>query len=154
VLWFDRNGRCVLYKRFHQAKFELPKTICTWHEELAELVQPLVEAMRADTLKQPYLCTDATGVLVLAKERCRTGHFWVTVAPERHVLFQYSRRHDSAAVDALLRGCTWGTRRGHARGWGWGGWRPPRAVVLGLPPLVAPPDAQPDAGAVDAQTIH
>lgn len=25
VLWFDRNGLCVLYKRFHQAKFELPK---------------------------------------------------------------------------------------------------------------------------------
>jgi transposase len=25
VLWFDRNGLCVLYKRFHQAKFQLPK---------------------------------------------------------------------------------------------------------------------------------
>jgi transposase len=25
VLWFDCNGLCVLYKRFHQAKFELPK---------------------------------------------------------------------------------------------------------------------------------
>jgi transposase len=25
VLWFDRNGLCVLYKRFHQARFELPK---------------------------------------------------------------------------------------------------------------------------------
>jgi hypothetical protein len=25
VLWFDRNGLCVVYKRFHQAKFELPK---------------------------------------------------------------------------------------------------------------------------------
>lgn len=24
VLWYDRNGLCVLYKRFHQAKFELP----------------------------------------------------------------------------------------------------------------------------------
>jgi transposase len=25
VLWFDRNGLCLLYKRFHHAKFELPR---------------------------------------------------------------------------------------------------------------------------------
>jgi transposase len=25
VLWFDRNGLCLLYKRFHQARFDLPK---------------------------------------------------------------------------------------------------------------------------------
>ena len=24
VLWFDRNGLCLLYKRYHQARFELP----------------------------------------------------------------------------------------------------------------------------------
>jgi transposase len=24
VLWFDRNGLCMLYKRFHQARVELP----------------------------------------------------------------------------------------------------------------------------------
>jgi transposase len=68
------------------------------------LVQPLIEAMRGNALKEPYLCVDATGVLVLARERCRTANLWVTVAPERHVLFRYSRRHDSAAVDALLPG--------------------------------------------------
>jgi transposase len=79
-------------------------TLCGWHEKVAELVQPVVEAMRADAFAQPYLCVDATGVLVLAKERCRTGHFWVTVAPDKHVLFAYSKRHDSAAVDELLAG--------------------------------------------------
>lgn len=79
-------------------------TLCGWHEKIAELVRPVVEAMRADALAEPYLCVDATGVLVLAKERCRTGHFWVTVAPEKHVLFSYSKRHDSAAVDELLDG--------------------------------------------------
>jgi hypothetical protein len=31
------------------------------------------------------------------------GHFWVLVAPARHVLFGYSPRHDSAGVDHLLR---------------------------------------------------
>jgi len=77
-------------------------TLCGWHEKVADLVRPVVEAMRSDAFTQPYLCVDATGVLVLAKERCRTGHFWVTVAPEKHVLFAYSKRHDSAAVDELL----------------------------------------------------
>lgn len=79
-------------------------TLCGWHEKVAELLRPLVEAMRADAFKQPYLCVDATGVLVLAKERCRAGHFWVTVAPDKHVLFAYSKRHDGAAVDELLGG--------------------------------------------------
>jgi len=26
VLWFDRNGYCILYKRLHAAHFELPET--------------------------------------------------------------------------------------------------------------------------------
>ena len=30
-------------------------TICGWHFELADLVRPLVEAMRRDAFKQPYL---------------------------------------------------------------------------------------------------
>ena len=77
-------------------------TLCGWHEQLAMLARPVIDAMLADALRQPVLCTDATGVLVQARERCRTGHFWVLVAPERHVLFRYSRRHDCAAVDALL----------------------------------------------------
>ena len=25
VLWFDRNGFCILYKRLHRARFELPE---------------------------------------------------------------------------------------------------------------------------------
>jgi hypothetical protein len=41
-------------------------------------------------------------VLVQAKER--RGHFWVVIAPERHVLFRYTAKHDSAAVDGLLEG--------------------------------------------------
>jgi transposase len=79
-------------------------TICTWHAQLAELAAPLVEAMWEDALTAPYLCTDATGVLVQARERCRRGHFWVVLAPQRHALFGYSPRHDSAAVDRFLQG--------------------------------------------------
>lgn len=56
-------------------------------------------------MNSPCLCTDATGVLVLDKERCRTGHFWVLLAPGRHVLYRYSPCHDRAAVDKLLGDC-------------------------------------------------
>jgi transposase len=79
-------------------------TICGWHAELANLAKPLIDAMWDDAFKAPYLCTDATGVLVQARERCHTGHFWVVAAPEMHVLFGYSQKHDSAAIDSLLSG--------------------------------------------------
>jgi transposase len=77
-------------------------TICGWHSELADLVRPLIDAMWQDALTAPYLCTDATGVLVQAKEKCQHGHFFVVAAPERHVLFAYTPKHDGAAVKDLL----------------------------------------------------
>jgi transposase len=77
-------------------------TMCSWHQVLAELVQPVVDAMSLDALFAPYLCTDATGVLVQAPGKCRRGHFWVLLAPEKHALFYYSKKHNSEAVDAML----------------------------------------------------
>jgi transposase len=79
-------------------------TLCSWHEVLGQLAAPVVDAMFADAYRSPYLCVDATGVLVLAPERCKNGHFWVLVAPDKHVLYRFSARHNSAAVDDLLRG--------------------------------------------------
>jgi len=79
-------------------------TVCEWHLQLADLVQPLINVLWKDALTAPYLCTDATGVLVQADKKCRTGHFFVVAVPERHVLFGYSPKHNSAAVDELLKG--------------------------------------------------
>ncbi len=79
-------------------------TSCGWHKQLADLAERLVEAMLRDAFTEPYLCVDATGVLVQAEEQCRRAHFWVLVAPGRHVLYRYSHRHDSEAVDHLLAG--------------------------------------------------
>lgn len=79
-------------------------TICGWHSELMHLVTPVVNAMWTDALTAPYLCTDATGVLVQALEKCRNAHFFVVAAPQKHVLFFYSQKHDSAAVDSILEG--------------------------------------------------
>ena len=79
-------------------------TICGWHEQLADLAQMLIDAMWADAMLSPYLCVDATGVLVQALDKCRNAHFFVVAAPEKHVLFGFSPKHDSAAVDRLLAG--------------------------------------------------
>jgi len=80
------------------------KTICSWHQQLADLVEPLVDAMMADAFLSPYVCVDATGVLVQAPEQCQRAHFWVLVAPGRHVLYRFSPKHDMQAVDRLLAG--------------------------------------------------
>jgi transposase len=79
-------------------------TLCGWVDAAREVCAVLVEAMLEDARGQPYLCTDATGVLVQAPEKCSRGHFWVVVVPGRHVLFAFSHSHDGAAVDKLLGG--------------------------------------------------
>jgi transposase len=79
-------------------------TLYGWLDALREALAPLVKAMRHDARNAPYLCTDATGVLVQAPERCTRGHFWVLVVPGRHVIFAFSDSHNAAAVDKLLGG--------------------------------------------------
>jgi hypothetical protein len=86
--WKDHLPLHRLERIYGREGLELARsTACGWHLELAALVKPLIDAMWADALTAPYLCSDATGVLVQALEKCRHGHFWVVAAPERHVLF-------------------------------------------------------------------
>ena len=103
--WQDHQPLHRLERIYARDGLELARsTICGWHGELATLARPIVEALHAEALQQPYLCTDATGVLVQAPEQCRHGHFWVLIAPALHVLFRYSPKHDRQAVDQLLAG--------------------------------------------------
>jgi transposase len=103
--WQDHLPLHRLEQVYAREGLELARsTMCGWHAELAPLARLVVDAMWDDSWRSPYLCTDATGVLVQAKEKCRNGHFWIVVAPERHVLYAYSPKHDSAAVDELLAG--------------------------------------------------
>lgn len=103
--WQDHMPLNRLEDMYARDGVELARsTMCGWHGELAELARPLLHVMRRDAFKQPFLCVDATGVLVQQKERCRRGHFWVLVAPGRHVLFEYTRDHSSDAVDDVLAG--------------------------------------------------
>jgi transposase len=78
-------------------------TICGWHFAVAELVKRVVDAMWFDALSGSLLCMDATGVLVQAPEKCRKAHFFVVVAPGKHVLFGYTPKHDSDAVKKLVK---------------------------------------------------
>jgi transposase len=79
------------------------QTIGHWHAQVAELVSSLVDTMWKDArVSSPYLCMDATGVLVQDAEQCRRAHFFVVVSPERHVLFGYTKKHNGKAVDSLL----------------------------------------------------
>jgi transposase len=103
--WQDHLPLRRLERIYGREGLELARsTICGCHEALGELVTPLCEAMWTDARRAPYLCTDATGMLVQAPEKCRRSHFWVVIAPERHVLFRYTAKHDGAAVDKLLAG--------------------------------------------------
>lgn len=79
-------------------------TLYGWLDALREQLAPLIAAMLRDARAAPYLCTDATGVLVQAPEQCKRGHFWVLVVPGRHVIFTFSDSHNAAAVDKLLGG--------------------------------------------------
>ena len=101
--WQDHMPLHRLEKMYRREGLELARsTMCGWHGRLAELVKPVVDAMWKMLAALRALCVDATGVLVQAKHRCKTGHFWVAVAPGRHVLYAYSQKHDGKAVDKLL----------------------------------------------------
>jgi transposase len=103
--WCDHQPLHRQESIFARDGLELARsTLSEWHMALALLAAPLIQAMKADAFKAPYLCTDATGVLVQAPERCKNGHFWVLVAPEKHVLFEFSKTHDSDATAKLLDG--------------------------------------------------
>jgi transposase len=103
--WEDHLPLHRQEKIFAREGVEIARSsICQWHIALADLAKQLLLAMWKDAFASPYLCTDATGVLVRDAEKCRTGHFWVVVAPGRHVLYAYTPRHDSAAVDTILAG--------------------------------------------------
>lgn len=103
--WQDHMPANRLEQLYRREGVELARsTICNWHMQLAPLVEPLISAMRTDAFEQPFICTDATGVLVQAKEKCRRGHFWVLVAPGKHVLFEFTPNHSTDAVDSVLAG--------------------------------------------------
>lgn len=50
VLWFDRNGYCLLYKRLHHARFVLPSERAIDAKTLASILRG-VESLRGSSLR-------------------------------------------------------------------------------------------------------
>jgi transposase len=50
VLWFDRNGFCILYKRLHRARFELPDVRVIDAKMLGRILRG-VETSRARSIR-------------------------------------------------------------------------------------------------------
>jgi transposase len=94
--WRDHESLKAQSAMFAKERLTLePSTLGGWHDQLAALAQPVVASMWAQALSEPYLFVDAGGALVTDKEKCRTGHFWIVVAPDQHVLFGFSERGGS-----------------------------------------------------------
>src|ERR1700759_2960953 len=93
----------VIFKRFG---VHLPRsTLANLVQGGTALLSRIVEAMWQHAREHAdWLAIDATGVLVLAAEQCRRGHFWVVVAQRDHVLFRYTPKHNGNVPVALLSG--------------------------------------------------
>jgi transposase len=93
----------VIFKRHG---VHLPRsTLANLVQGGALLLARIVDAMWQHAREHAaWLATDATGVLVLAAEQCRRGHFWVVIAEHDHVLFRYTKKHDGSVPVELLGG--------------------------------------------------
>jgi hypothetical protein len=102
--WEDAMPANRLQNAYEREGLDIHRsTLCRWHMKMGRKLQRLIEAMWVDAIANcEYLATDATGVLVRAPGECKRGHFWVVIAPKRHVLFGFSERHDGLAVDELI----------------------------------------------------
>lgn len=90
---------------FRREGLHLPRsTLCGFVQGSVVLLERIVDAMWEDARENArWVCVDATGVLVFAKERCRRNHFWVVVAQRDHVLFRYTKTHDGKIPAEMLK---------------------------------------------------
>lgn len=102
-------------ERFAREGIDLDRgTMCRWAEDAGMTAGCVVLAMRKEALEESFcIATDATGVAVQPepsktgqRQPCRKGHFFVLLADQDHVLFEYMPRETSAAVAEMLRGFT------------------------------------------------
>lgn len=93
-------------KRFGRDGFVISlSTLCDWVLAAAELLKPLLKAMRESMLLGKWIQTDATGMVVLDGDTSRSqrGHLWV-YANATHALFQYTADGKGERVEKWLSG--------------------------------------------------
>lgn len=89
-------------------------TMCRYAEDIGASLGAIVEASREDAFATVFcLSTDATGVAIQptpladgGHQPCRKGHFFVILADQDYVFFEYQPKHTSKAVSEMFRGFT------------------------------------------------
>lgn len=87
-------------------------TMCRYAEHVGASLGCIVEAMAKEAKESAFcLSTDATGVCIQpeplasgGRQACRKGHFFVVLADQDHVFFEFQREHTSKAVCDMFRG--------------------------------------------------
>ena len=79
-------------------------TLSDWVQGSTAMLSRIVDAMWNDAHDAPIVLSDATGVLVQAKEECKRAHFYVVIVPGRSVLFRFTRVNDGPTVADILGG--------------------------------------------------
>lgn len=114
----DKYGRGLPFYRqaeaFAESGVDLDRgTMCRYAEGVGNAVgATVIAAMAKDAIATAFcLSTDATGVAVqpepLAdgkRQACRRGHFFVVLADQDHIFFEYQAKQTSAAVSTMFRG--------------------------------------------------
>ena len=89
-------------------------TMCRYAEDAGATLGAIVVAMCQDAKANAFcLATDATGVAIQptaigdgSRQPCRKGHFFVVLADNDHIFFEYQPKHTSKAVCEMFNGFT------------------------------------------------
>ena len=87
-------------------------TMCRYAEHVGATLGAIVEACAKEAKEAAFcLSTDATGVAIQPtripdgkRQACAKGHFFVVLADNDHVFFEYQPKHTSDAVCAMFKG--------------------------------------------------
>lgn len=87
-------------------------TMCRYAEHIGASLGPIVDACAKEAKETAFcLSTDATGVAIQptrlatgGRQPCAKGSFFVVLADQDHVFFEYRRRQTSAPVCEMFRG--------------------------------------------------
>ena len=87
-------------------------TMCRYAEDIGASLGAIVDACAKESRETAFcLSTDATGVAIRpaplatgGRQACKKGHFFVVLADQDHVFFEYQRRQTSKIVCEMFRG--------------------------------------------------
>jgi transposase len=86
--------------------------MCRYAEDAGNTLACIVDVCAKEAKETAFcLSTDATGVCIqpesakgAPRRACRKGHFFVVLADQDHIFFEYQPKHTSAAVCEMFRG--------------------------------------------------